>query len=171
MKGPGICIAILILTLAVSCKGSRTRIVARCRNGAPGIVYYYPDRSDTTSFISKEYYPNGKIRKIDTVQAGRLFGHLMQYYPSGKISGITIATNSPKPYTDDIDGAETDYYENGKISGQFTLKGSQLNGLAKFYNMNGVLVKEYFLKDSIKNGEYREFYENGHIYFKTTFLD
>ena len=56
------------------------------------------------------------------------------------------------------------YNENGTLSQRFCVKSGSFNGVSKHYNSNGVLVKEYYLiDDCIKDGEYKEFYENGNV--------
>ena len=62
------------------------------------------------------------------------------------------------------------YNENGSISQQFIVAGGSLNGLSRHYNGNGVLVKEYYLiNDSIKEGDYKEYFENGRILRQATY--
>jgi antitoxin component YwqK of YwqJK toxin-antitoxin module len=156
--------------LAVSCNNASQRIKTQYLSGKPAWIYFYPDHTDTTTFISIEYYPNGKIHKRDTVQKGRIVGNHTVYYPDGSIYELMKVTNLPRVLLDPWDGFETRYYKNGIISQQFVYKNGQVDGPSKHYNSKGVLVKAYYLKDTTKEGEYNEYYTNGRVSYKVTFL-
>jgi antitoxin component YwqK of YwqJK toxin-antitoxin module len=147
-----------------ACKTPKTKIVARFRDSTKAMVFYYPDRNDTTSFVSTEYYRNGHISKLDTVQNGYIVGTAKAYFPDGKIYHLVHFADHTKAFNDHWDGTVTQYYENGERSGEFIVKNGLLEGLSKYYNGKGILVKEYGLtKDSIKTGAYREFFDNGRV--------
>jgi len=68
------------------------------------------------------------------------------------------------------DGILIRFNENGTISQHFIIKDGYFNGLSRHYDGNGKLVKEYYLKyDSIKDGEYREYHDNGKIFCSATY--
>jgi antitoxin component YwqK of YwqJK toxin-antitoxin module len=153
-----------VSSLWAGCKRPKTKIVLRHTDFTKSMVFYYPDRDDTTNFISTEYYPNGQISKLDTVQNGYVVGTGKEYFPDGKIYHLVHFAAHTRAFNDHWDGTITQYYENGVRSAEFIVKNGDLEGLSKYYNGKGVLVKEYGLtKDSIKIGPYREFFDSGRV--------
>jgi antitoxin component YwqK of YwqJK toxin-antitoxin module len=161
---------LLILFVPVACKIARKRIVGRFPNGKVALIYYYPNKNDTLTFNSIEYYSSGQIHRRDSIQNGRVIGNSTIFYPNGKIYEIDSITNLPEIYGNRWDGKMTRYYENGNISEQFIIRKGIVDGLTRHYDESGILIKEYSLKDTTKNGEYKEFYKNGQLSFETTYL-
>jgi len=165
-------LSILIITfLASSCKSPSKKIIGRFSDGTPIMIYEYPDHSDTSSFISITYYPNGRVHQRDTVKNFKVVGRPTVYYSNGNVYQIDSFFSSPDAFTNQWNGVMTQFYENGKISGQFSIKNGIIDGRSKHFNIDGILIKEYFEKDSVKQGDYKEFYNNGKVSFQATFLN
>jgi antitoxin component YwqK of YwqJK toxin-antitoxin module len=97
-------------------------------------------------------------------------GTPLVYYPSGKIYEIDSIYGARNVDSPSWNGRITSFYENGKIQKVLQVKQGIIRGLAKIYDSNGMLIKEYFLtRDSIKNGPYTEFYPGGAIMTKANF--
>jgi len=166
-------ILIFLFFQTASCKKPVKKIIGRYADGTPGVVYEYADKGDTSNYISKDYYPNGSIRRIAIVTNGQVTGKVTTYYENGKISQIDSLLHPRKIIDDgDWDADVTSFYDNGVISEKFEIRHGFINGLSKYYDTRGVLVKEYYLiKDTIKNGEYREFYDNGMTLLLATYIN
>jgi antitoxin component YwqK of YwqJK toxin-antitoxin module len=140
------------------------KVIAKNKNGTPGIVFEYEDRNDTLNFDVKVYYPDGILQKEATIRQGKYVGRKMTYFHNGKPYQIDSLSQPCPINIDACDGAVIRYNENGSVSQRFTVKDGEFNGLSKHYDGRGKLIKEYILThDSIKNGLYREFYDNGRI--------
>jgi len=155
---------------ANACKSSLKKVVARYASGTPRTVYEYPDRRDSLTYIIRIYYPDGRIYKVGTVKNGLFADKKITYFESGKIHQIDSLSKPCDKQADACDGSLIRYNENGTISQHYIIRNGQFNGLSQHYNGNGVLVKSYYLRnDSIKDGEYFEFYDNGIIARKATY--
>ena len=159
-----------ILVLLFSCKSDMQKTMAKFRNGSPAVVYYYPNKADTSHFVVKYYFQNGRIEKEATLQKGKFVGKKITYFPNGKIYQVDSLSMPCDTNAYACDGTLVRYNENGTLSQRFVIAHGAFNGLSKHYDNNGILVKEYeLLNDSIKDGSYKEFYKNGKPYFTTTF--
>jgi antitoxin component YwqK of YwqJK toxin-antitoxin module len=154
----------ILFIQTISCNGPTKKVMAKNRNGTPGVIYEYPDRSDTLNYLIKVYYPDGKIQKEAAIKNGKYVGEKITYFHNGKIYQIDSLSQPCEKELNDCDGTLIRFNENGTISQRFTVKEGNFNGLSQHYNGHGNLVKEYYLiQDSIKDGQYREYYDNGRI--------
>lgn len=64
---------------------------------------------------------------------------------------------------DPLNGPKKEYYQNGKIMKEYTLKDGKIEGSYKFYNTTGKLVSDQYFKDGEPNGYLKTYYENGHV--------
>jgi len=84
-------------------------------------------------------------------------GMAREYYESGKILGEWS-------YKDDKrNGLARTYYESGKILGEWNYKEDKSDGLAREYYENGKPKREWNLKDTKLNGFLKEYYESGSL--------
>jgi len=64
---------------------------------------------------------------------------------------------------DPLNGPKKEYYSNGKLMREYTLKDGKVDGSYKFYNELGRLVSDQYYKDGEPNGYMKTFYPNGQI--------
>jgi antitoxin component YwqK of YwqJK toxin-antitoxin module len=127
-------------------------------------VYELPDRSDTLNYTLKMYYPDGQLQRIAQVVNGKYVGVIRTYFNSGKLYELDSLISACDVSSGECDETLIRYSENGKLSQRFTVRAGHFNGLSQQFDQKGLLAKEYELvDDSIKNGVYREFYDNGKI--------
>lgn len=62
---------------------------------------------------------------------------------------------------DSENGNKTDYFENGQIKSQYTLKDSKVNGKINTYHENGKLQKTGYYVDGKANGNFTEYDDQG----------
>jgi antitoxin component YwqK of YwqJK toxin-antitoxin module len=159
-------LGLIAMVPLISCHRSVDKIIARFPNGSPLLIYRYPDKRDTLTFVSIQYYSDGKIHKVDSVENSMIIGTPIIYYPDGKFFQIDSLFKPVKIFDTIWDGTTTRFYENGRPSDKFIVKRGIVNGMYHHYDMNGALVREYFVVDTIKNGIYREFYKNGKVKYQ-----
>ena len=162
-------ILIIALHSFISCRNSETLIGSRYENGAVEFAYEFSNKMDTLNYTLKMYYPDGKIRKIAYVMNGKYFGKVVTYSVSGKVYQIDSLIEPCSVHPGKCDEILTRYYENGKTSQRYIEKDGKFIGFTQQYTERGFLAKEYYLVDSIKNGEYKEFYDNGCVSRKATY--
>jgi antitoxin component YwqK of YwqJK toxin-antitoxin module len=164
-----ITLAILIFGF-ISCKTSLKKVIARNKNGSVAVVFEFPDRSDSLTYFMKIYYPDGKLRSEATIVNAKYTGQIITYFPNGikyQIDSLVEPCDFKIKACNEI---LLRYNENGTISQRFTVKNGTLNGYSQHYSNSGVLVKAYYVtNNSIKNGEYEEFFENGKTMLKATY--
>ena len=64
---------------------------------------------------------------------------------------------------DPLNGPKKEYYANGKIMREYTLKDGKVDGSYKFYNELGHLVSDQYYKDGEPNGYLKTFYPSGQL--------
>lgn len=65
--------------------------------------------------------------------------------------------------SDPLNGPKKEYYANGKIMREYTLKDGKVDGSYKFYDELGRLVSDQYYKDGEPNGIVRTFYPSGQL--------
>jgi uncharacterized protein len=84
---------------------------------------------------SMVFWPNGKLKRNAIVVDGLLHGPMCTYYEvSGNIQTISTFQSGEKT------GTEFQYFECGKLSGEFTYINGILNGRARTFTQDGDLV-------------------------------
>jgi antitoxin component YwqK of YwqJK toxin-antitoxin module len=157
---------LLIIFTLFSCKNPKAKIIETYATGKPFVVFDYPDYNDKSVFTIKVFYQNGNIHRTLPVKSGQFILAITNYSPSGRINQIDSLLTPCDTTTRACDAFRTIYYENGKLAEIYNLRGGKYNGLSRHYDLNGILVKEYYLtNDSIKNGMYRENDRNGKLDF------
>jgi YD repeat-containing protein len=73
------------------------------------------------------------------------------------------ASNNNFFQNDPLNGPKKDYYANGKIMREYTLKDGKVDGSCKFYDELGRLVSDQYYKDGEPNGYLKTFYPSGQI--------
>lgn len=121
------------------------------------------------------YRENGKLDWIDFYAADKEMG-TQEFYENGLLSkNSTYSYLYSKHDGHDLKATvETEYYEDGSVKIQRTIK--ELQGdiekeSFKEYYPNGFLKTESEIIDLDKNGVYREFYENGNTKYEGIFKD
>jgi len=76
---------------------------------------------------------------------------------------IMLPTEMSQQEDDPLNGLKKEYYPNGKVCKEYTLKDGKIEGSYKFYNMVGKLVSDQYFKDGEPNGYLKTFYENGQV--------
>jgi antitoxin component YwqK of YwqJK toxin-antitoxin module len=154
----------------IACNNSQVKIGSRYENGKVEFAYEFPDKYDTLNYTLKMYYPDGKVRKIANVKNGKYFGVIRTYSTSGKIHQIDSLMEPCSVNPGKCDEILIRYYEDGKVSQRYIEKNGTFNGMTQQYTEQGILAKEYnLIGDSIKNGEYKEFYDNGNVSRKAAY--
>lgn len=64
---------------------------------------------------------------------------------------------------DPLNGPKKEYYPNGKVCKEYTLKDGLIDGSCKFYNEAGKLVSDQYYKDGEPNGYLKTYYESGQL--------
>jgi len=155
------------LFFTVSCKTERKKVTDRFPDGKPAAMIIYPDTSDTTTCTILVYHDNGKVRLKLTIEKGKYVGQKITYYHDGQIKQIDSLSQPCDTTQEECDGSLIRYYENGNISQRYTVRNNSFNGLSQHFLDNGLLAKEYELKNGMtKDGIYREFYDNGKVAFQ-----
>jgi antitoxin component YwqK of YwqJK toxin-antitoxin module len=136
-------------------------------DGNSHLVFDYPRQDDLTFFKKMLYFPNGKIRQKTMVKQGRFVDSMTTYFANGNIYQVDSLLEPCDTLTRACDAIRRIYYENGKIATYLTMKGGHYYGISRHFDGNGLLVKEYpLIRDSIKDGEYKEFDLQGNVNYK-----
>jgi antitoxin component YwqK of YwqJK toxin-antitoxin module len=153
-----------------ACKSNKREIIKTYPNGNPLVVFNFPDKNNKSQFGIEVFYPNGNIHRKLFVKNGYFVDSMITYFESKKVSQVDSLANPCDTLTRACNANRTIYYENGKIAERYVLKNGKYDGFSQHFDKNGILVKEYSLiKDSIKDGQYKEYDKNGKLDFKGFF--
>ena len=154
--------------------------LANFKNNAlsDSIVYYYNNHLPSEKVFAKndtvikkiKYFNNGKVKEE------MMFNQLSTYTMSEELmlSQSFIETIIAGQYNTlrNVHGSFKNYYDNGQLLSEGKIKGGDLDGIWKFYSINGVLIHEVNFHDTIiqlpVNGDstdisgfYTGYYSNG----------
>ncbi|MDA8244244.1 MAG: hypothetical protein M0025_09020 [Elusimicrobia bacterium] len=88
-----------------------------------------------------EYYPDGGLKTVKSMRAGKNDGTLKAYYPSGKVQVQAYYLAGDK------NGTFSYYSEDGKPLLEAEYKGDKLNGWKREYAPDGSVASEVFYAD------------------------
>lgn len=74
-----------------------------------------------------------------------------------------LPNNGNSIQEDPLNGPKKEYYANGKIMREYTLKDGKVDGSYKFYDELGRLVSDQMFKDGEPNGVLKTFYPSGQL--------
>ena len=126
-----------------------------------------------------EYYPNGNIQKIYSLENDKKNGKEILYYENGNIKSITNFIDNLK------DGEQLNFYENnGLLKTKLLLKKDNIpNGVAYWFYESGALKAsrnyvngrpydvgfDYWDYGFVINKSLERFNDNGKVYYKLNF--
>jgi YD repeat-containing protein len=84
-----------------------------------------------------------------------------------------ILTGDPalSKLTDPSDGFKREYYANGKLMREYTMKGGAMNGAYKMYSDSGYLITDQYVKNGMPDGYFRTYYKNGSLRGESNYKD
>jgi antitoxin component YwqK of YwqJK toxin-antitoxin module len=145
-------------------------VKARHRDGSTAVLFEYPDKEDTLTYIMKTYYSDGKLKRQATVKDGKFTGNIKEYWHNGNMRQLDSLLQPCDIKTQNCNEVLLRYHENGSLAQRFIQTNGVLSGLAEQYDSNGVLKIVYHLKnDSINDGEFIQYYNNGNVAVKATY--
>ncbi len=87
--------------------------------------------------VSTEYFSNGKIKKQNNYNNGRLDGECIEFYNNGVIKEKTHYKNGR------LNGEYKAFYKDGSLECETMFLNNKMNGVAKYYS-KGKKIKEVF---------------------------
>jgi antitoxin component YwqK of YwqJK toxin-antitoxin module len=85
--------------------------------------------------------------------------------PTFILTGDPEASKRPDP----SNGPKKEYYANGKLMREYTMRDGTLNGVYRMYSDSGFLITEQNMKDGQNDGFYRTFYKSGQLQSESIF--
>ena len=113
----------------------------------------------------KSYYETGKLREDATMKEGDYIGKRVLYFENGDVD---TEENYVSPGI--LDGEYKIYYKEGGIHIVKNYKDNVLTGLLTAYYPNGKVKEEVTMSDNEENGPFTEYFENGIVQWKGTYL-
>jgi antitoxin component YwqK of YwqJK toxin-antitoxin module len=87
--------------------------------------------------------------------------------PTFILTGDPEASKRP----DLSDGTKKEYYSNGNLMREYTMKGGAINGVYKMYSDSGYLITDQYMKDGVTNGYFRTYYKNGNLRGESLYIN
>ena len=109
--------------------------------------------------VDKDYYENGKLKRITPHKNGKQHGVNIRYFEDGKtVWGETPYENGERH------GIKKVYYTNGQLEREESYEHGQPNGIWRKFYTNGCSEYEKTYKGrSYLHGPYKEYYDNGKL--------
>lgn len=111
-------------------------------------LLYKKGSSKPYSGILKSYHENGKVKTINDIKNGQVYGIEKRYYETGELQTEILTKDGEYSVV-------TEYYKNGNINKVFDFK--DIFNSSKTYYENGVL------KSETKNFEHFLYYKSGYL--------
>lgn len=78
-------------------------------------------------------------------------------------SALNLKEDLAQKDDDPLNGPKKEYYPNGRICKEYTLRDGKIEGSYKFYNILGKLVSDQHFKNGEPNGSLKTYYDNGQL--------
>jgi len=114
----------------------------------------------------KLYFENGKVKETATYQNDQLIGVRTMYYENGNIE---TEENYTEPNV--LNGEYKTYYDNGQLKLVKIYKNNAIQGTLKVFYPTGKIKEEVTMVDNNENGPFVEYFENGQVQWKGTYLN
>lgn len=106
----------------------------------------------------KEYYARAYVKN----KAGKIFYSSEVKFKTEKEDDNFAAM---------LNGQRKEFYPNGVVMKEYSLKDGKVEGNMKFYNAEGVLVADEYIKNGIQNGTCKYYHKNGQLQREITLKD
>jgi len=103
------------------------------------------------------------MRSILTFILGFILIQTNHSVASQLVMAINVNNVLAQKDDDPLNGPKKEYYPNGKVCKEYTLKDGKIEGSYKFYNTIGKLVSDQYFKDGEPNGYLKTYYESGQL--------
>lgn len=154
----------LCLLLALAC--SKKKMVETKHSNGQIMEQYSLNSNQEKDGNYKSFYENGNIYEEANFTNGVLTGERKLYYQNGNIEIIEVYNQSGQ-----LDGEYKAYHENGKLKVEKLYKNNLIEGVLKVYYPSGNIKEEVLLSNNTENGPFTEYFENGKIQWKGTYLN
>lgn len=133
--------------------------------------FYYPDGKLWGEWSMKDNMIWNSLSLVDTTGKPIDFGN----FKDGNGTLINFTDSCIKEFSVEYKegiphGKSIQYYRNGKIFSEADFVEGTVDGIASYYDENGILVKSYEMKEGLIDGSYKEFHANGKLYFEIYYV-
>jgi len=133
---------------------------------------------DEYNGVKRTYYDDGTLKNEYTLKNGFINGVTKSFHPNGKLKTTSFFVNnirhgfektygedgvivSEYNYNDGIGDGTYKVFKYGKIAQIGSLKRDVYDGIFKNYDGNGNLIKEFFMKEGLLHGSFKEILYEG----------
>ena len=121
-------------------------------------------KDDKLNGIKKDFFENGKVKRVVNYKDGLPDGKHKQYDEDGKLA-VDIGFKEGKNH-----GVWTYYFEDGKTANTQNWNKGVKNGEFKTMDDKGLILKQEFFKKGIPEGKHIENYDDGNLKHVTRYL-
>lgn len=153
----------LIVGILMSCSNPYEEVVTKDDDGNP-ISSYTVRKEDGVKEGAYKLFISGKISEEGEYKDGKQEGIRTLFYESGKVQVEETYVNGQLT-------TKKTYFEDGTLQseGQYD-EAETMNGQWKYYYQNGKLKETVHFKNSVEDGAFEEFYENGNKKAEGTYV-
>lgn len=127
---------------------------------------YFSDKDGQKHGAYVAYYDTGILYEKSEYNHGKLRGSRLIHYPDGQLEISESYDDSGM-----LDGPYITYYKNGKVMAEKVYSKNILQGKVSVYYEDGQLKEEVWFKDNQENGPFTEYFPNGKVQWKGTYLN
>jgi len=162
-----------VITIFISgCTNTNcTEIKEYYSDNSKKLIHVYPNCSNTQTYYRKHFYQNGQMSSYGKIVNNKKEGEFKTWYSNGNLSAIW---NNKNGFSS---GEMTCFREDGTIERKGNTNLETGTSYFKFYNERESIIAEGEYKtnlagpilDSVKVGEWKEYYPNGNIEYIKNF--
>lgn len=151
----------LLVILFIGCKQTAKRIIDKYPNGQTMTEYIYADKSDTSNYLCRVYYENGRLKHETTISNNEFVGEKKSFYENGNLERVE-KLYQPTPLNAEIyDCYIVNYRTDGSKESEYQYRKDKLNGLAIDYDSTGRKARTAEYVNGKMNGKEIIYYPNG----------
>jgi len=154
---------ILFLLLLFACKQTKKRIIDRYPSGHVMTEYIYIDKRDTSNYICKVYYENGRLKHETEIANNNFIGKKKLFFENGRIERIEKFFQAKPLDAETYDCYIINYRADGSKESEYQYKNEKINGLVIDYDSTSKKARTAEYVDGKMNGKEILYFPTGKI--------
>jgi antitoxin component YwqK of YwqJK toxin-antitoxin module len=153
----------LFLLFMFGCKESTQKVVGRYPSGQIMTEYFYPNKTDTSSYTCKVYYENGRLKHETQIASNMFIGEKKTFFENGKLQRIEKLSRPTPLDATKYDCYITNFRPDRTKESEYQYVNDKINGLVIDYDSKGRKARTAEYMDGKINGKETLYFPTGNI--------
>jgi antitoxin component YwqK of YwqJK toxin-antitoxin module len=153
----------ILFILLFGCKQAAKKVIDKYPSGETMTEYIYPDKDDTSNYVYKVYYEDGRLKYETKIANNKFIGEKKSFFENGKTKRVEKLFQ-PTPLDADIyDCYIINYRIDGTKESEYQYINDKLNGQVMDYDSFGNIARKAEYVDGKINGKEILYFKNGKV--------